>query len=38
MNIGRAGELIVDGLNIQEGEIELVAERIREELLIGASE
>ena len=38
VNIEQAGDLLVDGLNIQDGEIELVAERVREELLNGASE
>jgi L-seryl-tRNA(Ser) seleniumtransferase len=38
MNISRSGELIVDPLNIQDGEIDIVAERVREELINAASE
>ena len=36
-NFGRAGQLVVDPLNIQEGELEVVAERVRDELVKAAS-
>jgi D-glucosaminate-6-phosphate ammonia-lyase len=34
---GTAGQLVVDPLNIQEGELEVVAERVRDELVKAAS-
>ena len=37
MNIPYTGELIVDPLNIQDDELEIVAERVREELIKAAS-
>lgn len=36
-NLGKRGEIWVDPLNIQEGELEIVAERLREELVKAAS-